>query len=153
MPQLRTLGALAAASLVAAQPTQITLHPSHAEGELSLDFVGQAGATSGLVQYGAHGQSAQVVTTNFEVSTIGQLHQAVLPFASSFGVVAGDAAWYRCTADGGATWSANYTIHPVVATPRAAVFGDFGLSNDVIMASLANDSAHGAFDYVHHVGE
>ena len=112
MQQLRALGALSAAALAAAQaPTQITLHPSHSEGELSLDFVGKAGAASGLVQFGARGQSAQVVTTNFAVSTIGQMHQAVLPFAQSFGLVAGDAAWYRCTADG-ATWSANYTIYP-----------------------------------------
>ena len=110
--QLRALGALSVAALVVAQaPTQITLHPSHSEGELSLDFVGKAGAASGLVQFGARGQSAQVVTTNFAVATIGQLHQAVLPFVKNFGLVAGDEAWYRCTADG-AAWSANYTIHP-----------------------------------------
>ena len=118
---LRVLGALSATALVAAQgPTQITLHPSHFEGELSVDFVGKAGATSGLVQYGARGQSAQVVTTNFAVATIGQLHQAVLPFTKSFGLAVGDEAWYRCTADG-ATWSSNYAIHPIVATPRSAV--------------------------------
>ena len=153
MQQLRALAALSCASLAAAQaPTQITLHPSHSEGELSLDFVGKAGAASGLVQFGARGQSAQVATTNFAVATIGQMHQAVLPFAKSFGLVAGDAAWYRCTADG-AAWSANYTIHPVVATPRFATFGDFGIQNDVIMATLANDSASGLFDFVHHVGE
>ena len=42
---------------------------------------------------------------------------------------------------------------PVVTRSAAAVFGDFGISNDVIMASLANDSAKGLFDFVHHVGE
>lgn len=151
---LRTLGALSvSAALVAAQaPTQITLHPSHAEGELSLDFVGKAGAASGLVQFGARGLRAQVATTNFAVSTIGQLHQAVLPFAKNFGLAVGDSAWYRCTADG-VTWSSNFTIRPIVARSAAAIFGDFGISNDVIMTSLANASASGLFDFVHHVGE
>ena len=153
MQQLRALGALSFAALVAAQaPTQITLHPSHAEGELSLDFVGEVGASSGRVQFGARGLSAEVKTTNFAVSTIGQLHQAVLPFAESFGLVADDDAWYRCTADG-VTWSTNYTIHPIVTTPRCATFGDFGSQNDVIMSALANDSAAGLFNFVHHVGE
>jgi len=124
---LRTLGLSTAAALVAAQaPTQITLHPSALEGELSLDFVGKIGAANGLVQFGAHGQSAQVATTNFEVSTIGQMHQAVLSFAK-FSLGVGEPAWYRCTADG-ANWSTNYTIHPIVATPRIAIFGDFGIT-------------------------
>ena len=154
MPQpLRAVAALAFSALAAAQaPTQITIHPSHDEGELSLDFVGKLGAASGSVQFGALGQQATVATTNFAVSTIGQMHQAVLPFKAHFGLSAGDAAWYRCTADG-ATWSQNYTLFPIVAVPRAAVFGDFGIQNDVIMATLANDSAAGLWDFVHHVGD
>ena len=154
MPQpLRAVAALAFSALAAAQaPTQITIHPSHDEGELSLDFVGKLGAASGSVQFGALGQQATVATTNFAVASIGQMHQAVLPFKAHFGLSAGDAAWYRCTADG-ATWSQNYTLFPIVAVPRAAVFGDFGIQNDVIMATLANDSAAGLWDFVHHVGD
>ena len=147
--QLRVAAlAAAAAALASAQaPTQVTIHPSASEGELSLDFVGAAGAAAGAVQFGARGQQAQVATTSFAFATIGQLHQAVLPFKAQFGLRAGDAAWYRCTADG-VSWSQNYTLHPIVATPRFATFGDFGIQNDVIMATLANDSASGLWDFV-----
>lgn len=196
----RAIVALAAsASLVAAQaPTQITLHPSFAEGELSVDFVGVAGQANGAVQFGAGGASKTLPTTNFLYSSIGQMHQGVMNFVAAFGLTAGQPAWYRVTADS-ATWSANFSVTPIgaslrrragrlpprgtalraprvwqcrvaecrrardptsagaaaplplpspashshrpsalpraVAVPRSIVFGDFGLTNDIIMQS------------------
>ena len=118
-------------------------------GQLSVDFVGTATQANGAVQWGVGGASQTVASTNFQHPEIGTLHQGIFTFA---GVSAGARAWYCVTADS-QTWSANYTIVPVVAVPRVAVFGDFGLSNDIIMAQLAADVKANLFDFVHHVGD
>ena len=141
-------GLLAVASAKA--PTQVQLHPTGVDGELSVDFVGTVSA-AGSVEFGFAGKSASVPTSSFAFPNIGQLHQAVFGFAQ-FGIAAGEGAWYRVSADAGATFSANYSITPIAAMPRFAVFGDFGLSNDIIMKQLAVDSSRGLFDYVLHVG-
>jgi hypothetical protein len=132
---------LVTASLAAA-PTQVQLHPSAPnKGELSIDFVGSAPAPGSCV-FGARGKDASVATTQFEFPNIGTLHQAVLDFGR-FGLQAGDSAWYACSADGARTFSANTTITPIPAgAVRAAIFGDFGLQNDVVMSALAADAGN-----------
>jgi hypothetical protein len=105
------------AASVSAQPTQIQIHPTGGNnGEISVDFVVPAGQTNGKVQYGSYGSSNTVPTTNFAYPEIGQLHQAVISFDNA---QAGQPAWYQVTGDG-ATWSANFSIVPVVASPRFA---------------------------------
>lgn len=136
----------------AAPPTQVQIHPSRPNlGEYSLDFVGST-ASPGKVVFGFNGASATLPTTSFAYPNIGTLHQAVLDFGR-FGVTAGAKAWYQASADNGATFSLNFTVTPIVAVPRVAIWGDFGLSNDIIMAQLAADSSVGLFDAAHHVGD
>ena len=139
------------ATALAAPPTQVQLHPSAPNaGELSVDFVGAAPAP-GSCNFGARGLGATVATTQFNYPNIGTLHQAVLDFGR-FGLLAGDVAWYACSADGGSTFSANTSVVPITSKPpRSAIFGDFGLQNDVVMAALAADTD--AFEFVHHVGD
>jgi hypothetical protein len=134
-----------ATTALAAAPTQVQLHPSQPnKGELSVDFVGAA-AAPGSCAFGARGLDATVATTQFNFPNIGTLHQAVLNF-QRFGLQAGDVAWYACSADGGATFSANTSVVPITANPpRAAIFGDFGLQNDVVMSALAADAGNEVF--------
>lgn len=136
---LTSLSALAA-TVLAAAPTQVQLHPSAPNaGELSVDFVG-ATRGSGSCVFGARGKDATVPTTQFDFPNIGTMHQAVLDFGR-FGLQAGDVAWYACSADNGQTFSANTSVTPITAAPtRAAIFGDFGIQNDVVMAALAADA-------------
>lgn len=131
-----------AAGAAHAAPTQVQLHPSAPnKGELSVDFVG-ATAAPGSCVYGARGKDATTPTTQFNFPNIGTLHQAVLNFGR-FGLQAGDVAWYACSADGGASFSPNSTVVPITASaPRAAIFGDFGLQNDVVMGALAVDAGN-----------
>ena len=145
------LAALATTALAAA-PTQVQLHPSAPnKGELSIDFVG-SNPGAGSCKFGASGKDATVATTQFNFPNIGTMHQAVLDFGR-FGLKAGDVAWYACSADGARTFSANTSVTPIsAAPPRAAIFGDFGIQNDVVMAALAADSGNEVFDYVLHVG-
>lgn len=139
IPALSILAALATSALAAA-PTQVQLHPSAPnKGELSVDFVGAAPG-AGSCKFGAAGAAATVLTTQFDFPNIGTMHQAVLDFGR-FGLQAGDAAWYTCSADGGASYSKNTSVTPITASPpRAAIFADFGIQNDVIMAALAVDA-------------
>jgi hypothetical protein len=131
-----------ATTALAAAPTQVQLHPSAPnQGELSVDFVGSAPG-AGSCQFGARGKDATVATTQFAFPNIGTLHQAVLDFGR-FGLQGGDVAWYTCSADGGASYSANASVTPITAAPpRAAIFGDFGIANDVIMSALAADAGN-----------
>jgi len=152
MHAFASLTALATTALAAA-PTQVQLHPSAPnKGELSVDFVGAAPG-AGSCKFGAAGAAATVPTTQFDFPNIGTMHQAVLDFGR-LGLQAGDVAWYACSADGGRTYSANTSVTPITAAPpRAAIFGDFGIQNDVVMAALAADAGNEAFDYVLHVGD
>lgn len=138
------LATLAASALAA--PTQVQLHPSQPnKGELSVDFVGAPGGAPGSCAYGARGLDATVAATQFAFPNIGTMHQAVLDF-QRFGLQAGDVAWYACSADGGATFSANTSVVPITAgPPRAAILADFGLQNDVVMSALAADAGNEAF--------
>lgn len=88
-------------------------------------------------------------TTSFYYDTIGQMHQGALAFA---GAAAGAACSYRVGTAAGA--SSTYSVTPIVAhAERFAVFGDFGLVNDIVMADLTSAAAEGAFDSVLHVGD
>jgi hypothetical protein len=128
---------------LAAAPTQVQLHPSQPnKGELSVDFVGSTPAP-GSCKFGARAKESSVTTTQFNFPNIGTLHQAVLDFGARFGLQAGDVAWYACSCDGGKTFSANTSVTPITAAPpRAAIFGDFGLTQDIIMSALAADSGN-----------
>ena len=141
MHALTTLAAFTATALAAA-PTQVQLHPSAPnKGELSVDFVGSTQG-AGSCKFGAAGAAATVPTTQFDFPNIGTMHQAVLDFGR-LGLQAGDVAWYTCTADGGASYSANTSVTPITAAPpRAALMGDFGIQNDVVMAALAADAGN-----------
>ena len=107
---------LASVASVAAQPTQIQIHPTGTIGQISVDFVVPAGQANGKVQYGFGGSSNTIPTSNFAYPEIGQLHQAVFSFA---GAQAGQNAWYMVTGDG-STWSSNFSVVPVVSMPRFA---------------------------------
>jgi hypothetical protein len=143
--------ALTFASAVAQAPTQTQIHPTGKAGEFSVDFVGAATALNGKVEFGAHGQVATLPTTSFAYPNIGAMHQAMLDF-TRFGVKADERGWYRVTANS-ATWSANFSVTPFVSNYRAAIFGDFGIANDVVMDQLAQELRLGSYDVVQHVGD
>jgi len=64
----------------------------------------------------------------------------------------GQAAYYKLAA-GGDT-SPVFEVTPEVARPEVfAVFGDFGLSNDVCMTDITESAKRGDFDAVLHVGD
>ena len=87
-------------------------------------------------------------TTSFYYDTIGQMHQGTLVFA---GAAAGTACSYRAVTAAGA--SSSFSVTPIVSHPeRFAIFGDFGLVNDVVMTDLTQQAAAGTFDSVLHVG-
>lgn len=134
---------------LAVAPTQVQLHPSQPnKGELAVDFVSSAPG-AGSCAFGARGADVSVGTTQFDYPNIGTLHQAVLDFGR-FGLQAGDVAWYTCSADGGITFSVNTSVIPITAAPpRAAIFGDFGLQNDVVMSALAADAGNDVFGACH----
>lgn len=146
-----TSGRYTPIALTAAAPEQIHIAYTGVPGQVSVDFVSSASA-QGSVTFGGPGQAAKTIpTSSFYFNTVGYMHQAVMTWT---GLHAGEKVWYSVSA-GGAT-SANFTVTPIPARhPQDvfAVFGDFGLVNDVIMAKLTADAQSGVFDSVLHVGD
>lgn len=138
------------AKVGASVPEQIHVAYTGLAGELSIDFV--SSDATGSVTYGMVGAAPKTVpTTSFLFDTVGNMHQAIMIWS---GLAPGEAAWYIVSA-GGAS-STNFTVTPVPArTPNDifAVFGDFGLVNDIIMSKLIVDAQAGVFDSVLHVGD
>jgi len=76
------------------------------------------------------------------------MHQAAMDFSA---LAPGAQALYRVATPSGA--SATFAITPIVAVPRYAVYGDFGLVNDESMDDIIQKAHAGAFDAVLHVGD
>jgi hypothetical protein len=117
---------------------------------LSVDFVStSASPAQAWTSLDNKTWAAPVAATTFHAPTIGYMSQAVLNFA---GVQPGQAAYYKLAA-GGDT-SPVFEVTPEVARPEVfAVFGDFGLSNDVCMTDITESAKRGDFDAVLHVGD
>jgi len=129
-------------------PTQINIHYTPTVGTLSLDFVSTA--ADGVAQYGTSSNPASftnATTTSFNFAEIGYLHQTTMTFAATPGA----SAFYRaCSAN---SCSQIYHVIPNQADETFAVFGDFGLINDVTMDYLTAEAAKGTYDSVLHVGD
>ena len=140
--------ALALASTAVAAPTQINIHYTPTVGTLSLDFVSTA--ADGVAQYGTSSNPASftnATTTSFNFAEIGYLHQTTMTFAATPGA----SAFYRaCSAN---SCSQVFHVIPNQADETFAVFGDFGLINDVTMDYLTAEAAKGTYDSVLHVGD
>lgn len=147
-----TSGRYTPIELAAAAPEQIHIAYTGVQGQVSVDFVSQDSAT-GSVSYGYGPMTQSIPTSSFFYTSVGNMHQAVLTFK---GIKAGAQAWYVVSA-GGAS-SQNFTFTPIPARnvngqDVFAVFGDFGLVNDVVMNALVADAQAGLFDAVLHVGD
>ena len=156
---LLAAAAAAAASALHASTAPFTLSPSlppsltditytGIPGRLAVDFVSTV-AGSAAAHTSIDGGRTWLLSpaTSLEFPTIGYLGQAALEFT---GVAPGAKAQYFITAAG--SNSSVYEVTPIVARPeRFAVFGDFGLAEDVCMDDLIAQAGTGAFDSVLHV--
>lgn len=92
-------------------------------------------------------------STTLYISTVGYLHQALLPSSST---TPGAYLWYQ-VGDGVGNWSSVFNATPVSARGLVqetyAVYGDFGWGNNVSMQYLIQDAQAGEFDSVLHVGD
>ena len=131
------------------RPSEIHIAYTGVPGTLSVDFVETKDRTWGYVETSCGGAPAvRSNTTSFYYDTIGQMHQGTLVFA---GAAAGTACSYRAVTAAGA--SSSFSVTPIVSHPeRFAIFGDFGLVNDIVMTDLTQQAAAGTFDSVLHVG-
>jgi len=145
---MRSVLALALASTAVAVPTQINIHYTPTVGTLSLDFVSTS--ADGVAQYGTSSNPAtftNATTSSFNFAEIGYLHQTTMTFAATPGA----SAFYRaCSAN---SCSQVFHIIPNQVDETFAVFGDFGLINDVAMDYLTAEAAKGTYDSVLHVGD
>ena len=146
-------GLLASAAL-AAGPEQIHLSYTGKLGELSVDFVCAAGG-AGSVGFSVDGKKtwAQANATFLTYASIGDLQQALI--SPEWTPAPGAALSYYCACADGSK-SGVFDVTPVPARYPSevfVVFGDFGLVNDVSMASLISDATNGAYDSVLHVGD
>jgi len=135
---------LALSTIASASISQVVVHYSGA-CELSVDFVSTAEAGTISIDGGA-----ATATSSFEFPSVGWMHQAVF---KALRCEPGAPVNYRLDSGGD---SVNYTTYATAARSPSevyAIFGDFGLVNDVIMSALKNESAAGAFDAVLHVGD
>jgi len=140
---------LSSLTLVSAKIEQIHLSYTGVPGELAVDFVASAGG--GAAAYTSVDKIAwkSVAATQFHAPTIGYMSQALLDYK---GIQAGSPAYYYVT--GGSENSSIFEVTPVVARPEVfAVYGDFGLANDICMDDLIAEAAKGSFDSVLHVGD
>jgi len=153
--------AFAALSLspLAAGPEQIHVSYTGVLGQLSVDFVCAGGAGgaggAGAVGFTADGGKTwtQANATFFTYPSIGDVQQALIAPAAT--PAPGAALAYFCACADGSR-SDVFDVAPVPARYPSevhAVFGDFGLLNDVSMAPLIADAASGVYDSVLHVGD
>ena len=136
-------GLLASAAL-AAGPEQIHLSYTGKLGELSVDFVCAAGG-AGSVGFSVDGKKtwAQANATFLTYASIGDLQQALI--SPEWTPAPGAALSYYCACADGSK-SGVFDVTPVPARYPSevfVVFGDFGLVNDVSMASLISDATIG----------
>ena len=145
---------LLAPTALAAGPEQIHLSYTGKLGELSVDFVCAAGG-AGSVGFSVDGTKtwAQANATFLTYASIGDLQQALI--SPEWTPAPGAALSYYCACADGSK-SGVFDVTPVPARYPSevfVVFGDFGLVNDVSMASLISDATNGAYDSVLHVGD
>jgi len=137
------------------QPTIEQIHVSYTGilGQYSVDFV--SSDPDGYVAWSLDNTTFTTVnSTSFYFSTIGNMHQGLLDFPSSGTLQPGTPAYYKVgTSKVG--WSPVFEVTPIpkrYPSEVFAVFGDFGLANDVSMNALISDAQTGVYDSVLHVG-
>jgi hypothetical protein len=145
----------ALSTLVYAQTGTEQIHVSYTGilGQYSVDFVSPD--QNGFVAWSLDNKTFTTAnSTSFYFLTIGYMHQGLLDFSAGSTLQPGTPAYYKVgTSNVG--WSHTYTVTPVPARYPSevfAVFGDFGLANDVCMNTLISDAANGVYDSVLHVG-
>jgi hypothetical protein len=159
MPRFHPLRAAAALALstaaLAAGPEQIHLSYTGKLGQLSVDFVCAAGGGAGSVGFTVDGKKtwATANASFITYASIGDMQQALI--APAWAPAPGAALSYYCACADGSK-SDVFAVTPVPARYPSevhVVFGDFGLVNDVSMASLIADATNGAYDSILHVGD
>jgi len=123
-------------------------------GELSVDFVCAAGG-AGSVGYTIDGKKTWTVAnaSSYNYASIGDMQQALI--APVWTPTPGAVLSYYCACADGSK-SDEFDVTPVPARYPSevhAIFGDFGLLNDVSMANLTSDATSGVFDSVLHVDD
>ena len=117
---------------------------------LSVDFVSQA--ADGVVQFGASALPSNMrnaTTTSFAFLEIGNMHQGLMAFDATPGA----SGFYRVCSGGECSTVFHVVPNVAAGEERFAVFGDFGLTNDVSMSDLIAEAAKGSYDSVLHVGD
>jgi hypothetical protein len=121
-------------------------------GQLSVDYVSTD--ADGLVAWSTDNKTFTTAnTTSFYYDGIGNLHQGLM---APLPTTPGTPIYYRVGGGASQLWSQTFVVTPVPETypaQRYAVFGDFGLANDVCMNDLIASAQAGAFDAVLHVGD
>jgi len=128
---------------------QIHISYTGVQGELAVDFVASSAGSAQAYTSLDKSTWRSVPATQFHALTIGYMSQALLDFK---GISAGSPAFYFVS--GGGDNSTIFEVTPIVSRPEVfAVYGDFGLANDVCMDNLVAEAAKGTFDSVLHVGD
>lgn len=128
---------------------QIHISYTGKAGELAVDFVASAKGNAAVYYSTDKATWKSSPATQFNAPTIGYMSQALMDFS---GIAPGAAAYYYLT--GGADNSTTFTVTPIVARPEIfAIYGDFGLKNDISMDSLIAEAQKGSYDSVLHVGD
>ena len=131
-----------------AAPEQVHVSYTGKPSELALDFVSSSNEQA-YVTVTSRGVNTRVNTSSFHFPQIGYMNQALLSFP---GIERGESASYTITADGAS--SESFSVTPELSHPeRFAIFGDFGLVNDVCMEDLTAQAKAGVYDSVLHVGD
>jgi len=150
--RLAELQVEAAAAAAAGAPAVEQVHVAYTgtPGQLSVDFV--AVDSAGFVEVSSDNATwTRAATTSFYFFTVGWMHQGLLDWGS---VGSGQTVFYRVGCGNGT--SATFAIVPRPARGAQevfAVFGDFGLVNNVCLDALVADAEAGVYDSVVHVGD
>lgn len=144
--------AAAAAVAAAATPAVEQVHVAYTgvAGQLSVDFVGLDGV--GFVQTSTDNVTwSTTATTAFYFFTVGWMHQGLLDWGA---VGVGETVYYRVGCGNGTSGTFAVTPRPARGANEVfAVFGDFGLVNNVCLDALVADAQAGVYDSVLHVGD
>jgi hypothetical protein len=133
-------------------PLQIHIAYTGILGQLSVDFV--SSDADGQVAFSLDNKTfTESNTTSFAYAGIGNLHQGLL---APLPTTPGTPVYYKVGGGASGFWSQVFVTTAVPArypSEKFAIFGDFGLLNDVSMGDLISSAESGVYDTVLHVGD
>jgi hypothetical protein len=163
---------LGASPACGAPPSQLRVHLAPSTDSLVAAWTTLGAAPSGVLEFGATPATSDGVV-NATSTAFGNVacpdNSTRTSFFAAFPVAAGSSAYYRVSADGGASWSApRAAANPARGFPsRVALWGDLGVECGGVLppspgfaggqcsaaGALAADAAAGAHDWALHFGD